>query len=233
MIRLTVWLIAISFVLSTLIHGARAVGNEHSLTFDSLFTNADGTPCGFPCMLGVQPSETLFVDALRIVREHPLVRGQLLTERVDGNLIELIGVDITVVLLRDRRGELALISVHTEPFNTVIVPAERFSQTYTRIESLGKLGDVLARFGIPAHVLVPRRSANMARLFYPQHGMVITGQVGGRDGGTHVQVADEVQYIGISAADWYRDSWQGLTFSATTWHGFSRAMRYLQTSRLP
>jgi len=184
-------------------------------------------------MLGVQPSQTLFMDAIRLVREHPLMRGQLLTERVNGNLIELIGVDVTVVLLRGRRGELALISIHTEPFNTVILPVERFSQNYVPVSSLGTLGEFLVRFGKPAHVLVPRRSTNMVRLFYPEHGMVITSQIGGNSSGTHMRTSDQVQYIGISAADWYRDSWQGLTFYATTWHGFGRAMRYLQTSRLP
>ncbi|PJF35396.1 MAG: hypothetical protein CUN49_10770 [Candidatus Thermofonsia Clade 1 bacterium] len=231
--RFLALLVATSLLFSALINAARAAGSAQPLPIDQFFTHLDGSPCQLPCLLGVQPSQTLFMDANRLVRQHPLMRGQLLTERVNGNLVELIGVDITVVLLRGRRNELALISVHSEPFNTVIVPAERFSHTYTPISSLGTLGDVLVRFGTPAHVLVPRRSANMVRLFYPEQGMVITGQLGGASSGTHMRTSDQVQYIGISAADWYRDSWQGLTFSATTWHGFSRAMRYLQTSRSP
>lgn len=225
--------IALSLLFAALIGTMRVVGSAQALPIDQLFTHADGSACPFPCMLGVQPSQTLFMDALRLVREHPLMRGQLLTERVNGNLVELIGVDITVVLLRGRRNELALISIHIEPFNTVILPSERFSQSYVPVKSLGKLGEFLARFGKPAHVLVPRRSTNMARLFYPEHGMVITSQIGGNANGTHVRTGDQVQYIGISAADWYRDSWQGLTFSATAWHGFSPARRYLQTSRMP
>ncbi len=233
MTRLVLLLIAVSLLFSALVNLARAIGSAQRLTIDQLFTAADGQACSFPCMLGVQPSQTFFMEALRLVREHPLMRGQLLTERVSGNLVELIGVDVTVVLLRGRRSELALISIHTEPFNTVILPVERFSQNYVPIKSLGTLGELLVRFGRPAHVLVPRRSTNMARLFYPEHGMVITSQIGGELGGTHVRTGDQVQYIGISAADWYRDAWQGLTFSATTWHGFSRAVRYLQTSRLP
>jgi hypothetical protein len=233
MVRFASLLLAVSLLFSALINTARAVGSTQPLTLDQLFTDADGGPCLFPCLLGVRPSQMPFMEANRLVRQHPLMRGQLLTERVSGNLVELIGVDITVVLLRGRRSELALISIHSEPFSTVIVPAERFSQNYVRIASLGALGDVLARFGTPAHVLVPRRSTNMARLFYPEQGMVITSQLGGKTGGTHIRTSDQVQYIGISAADQYRDAWQGLTFSATTWHGFSRAQRYLQTSRLP
>lgn len=231
--RFVLFLIAVSLLFSTLINVARAVGSAQPLTLDQLFTDADGRSCMIPCLLGVRPSQTPFMDANRIVRQHPLIRGQLLTERVSGNLVELIGVDITVVLLRGRRNELALISIHSEPFSTVIVPAERFSQNYVPIASLGALGDALARFGTPAHVLVPRRSTNMARLFYPDHGMVVTSQLGSKLGSTHIRTSDQVQYIGISAADQYRDAWQGLTFSATAWHGFSRAQRYLQTSRLP
>ncbi|MCS6870445.1 MAG: hypothetical protein RML95_10020 [Anaerolineae bacterium] len=233
MIRLILVVIALSLVLSALINTARSSGSSQPLTLDQLFTGANGEACASLCMLGVTPSQTSFVDANRLVRQHPLVRGQLLTERVNGNLVELIGVDITVVLLRGRRNELALISIHTEPFNTVILPAERFSQNYVRVDSLGTLGDVLARFGTPARVLVPRRSTNMMRLFYPQHSMVITSQIASRSGETHVRTSDQVQYIGISALEQYRDAWQGLTLSATAWHGFSRAVRYLQTSRQP
>jgi hypothetical protein len=126
-----------------------------------------------------------------------------------------------------------MISVHTEPSSRVFVPAGRFNQDYVRIDSLGTLGDVLARFGTPAHVLVPRQTTGLMRLFYPQRNMVITSQIVGKKGETHVRTSAQVQYIGVSTMDQYRDAWQGLTLSATTWQGFGRAVRYLQTSRLP
>lgn len=233
MMRLILLLIALSLALSALINTARSVGSEQSLALDQLFTDAQGEACPFPCMLGVTPNQTLFMDALRLVREHPLVRSQLLMESINGGLVELIGVDITVSLLRGRRNELAMISIHTEPSSRMIVPAGRFNQDYVRISSLGTLGDVLARFGTPAHVLVPRQTSGLMRLFYPQRNMVITSQIVSKKGETHVRTSAQVQYIGVSTMDQYRDAWQGLTLSATTWQGFGRAVRYLQTSRLP
>jgi hypothetical protein len=71
-LRLTLALVGSLIVLVLTV---RLIGNAQPSPLALLFTNADGTPCQQPCLLGVQPGKLSTEQAISLLKKHPLMRG--------------------------------------------------------------------------------------------------------------------------------------------------------------
>ncbi len=60
--------------LAIFVFALRRVGNAQPSPLASLFTNADGTPCEQPCLLGIQPGKLSTEQAVNLLKKHPLMR---------------------------------------------------------------------------------------------------------------------------------------------------------------
>src|SRR5688572_7284975 len=105
--RRVVWFsAALTLLTATTLLSARMIGSASAdpSQFAILFTNADGSPCEQPCLLGVQPGRMSFSDATSMLEKHPVTRnlkhdnsnagpavyvyfsGQTMTTRIDSTL---------------------------------------------------------------------------------------------------------------------------------------------------
>lgn len=129
---------------------ARLIGNQQPLNVAPLFTNADGTTCQQPCLLGVRPGETNGITAAALLRSHPLTRQfEVISERPfriegDAGQIMMISFNEAADGIVDEITLAAFLRYNPDtgsPYSgNVILPPS------------GVLGDILSQFGSPDFV---------------------------------------------------------------------------------
>jgi hypothetical protein len=209
---------------------ARHGGSRVPTALDAYLSQPDGSPCPTTCLYGVSPGKIRFVEAERLLRTHPALRGRILLERNNGFLTELFTVNHVITLIRGPDNTLDLVSVRYTDDSGVIIPADWPDQP-TYQAGLAPLGDALYRFGPPDRVSISRNRERTARFFYLAQGVIITTDAVVYGESAHLDISDRVVYIGISAPETYRNGWGGLVSGATHWGGFSHIRRYMRSSR--
>src|SRR5262245_35734692 len=71
-IRLTLKLVLLS---ASIIVVDRLLGGTRPSPLAPIFTFPDGTPCERRCLFGIQPGVTSVVDAIALLKAHPLLRS--------------------------------------------------------------------------------------------------------------------------------------------------------------
>jgi hypothetical protein len=223
MIRLIRSSILLTLLVALLMAGARTIGAHRPPSTAQLFTLPDGGPCIHPCLLGVQPGMTTYREAGQIIRRHPLIASQYVWERAGANTLDIMGRYLTVSLIADEYGAVAAVSLHLQP------DLAGYMDVLPRTElkrGMVWLGDMMRLIGPPGLVQVAYSKMGMTRMFYPQQGFVVTSFAAGNPNQKRVDLHDKLMYVGLAAATWYREAWNGPMLTASAWQGFSKAKRY-------
>jgi len=130
----------------------RIVGAGNRTPFSALFSNADGTPCERPCMLGLRPGFTNFYAADYLLTQHPFIRGRFhrYADRTSRDLVEYVTTNLRIAISKDGQGRLASISLE---FDSRL--RSRAPNVVSPLEAV-TFGEVVAILGSPTLVL-PRR----------------------------------------------------------------------------
>src|SRR5689334_9220364 len=67
--------LSLSLVCGSSIAAVRFVADRQPLSAAGLFANPDGSACEHPCLFGIQPGYTSRLDAISLLRRHPLASG--------------------------------------------------------------------------------------------------------------------------------------------------------------
>lgn len=219
LIRLALLLIV---ACTALIFAAQMIGSVRPNPLSGLFTNADGTPCERPCLLGVRPGETTMGKAVALIRQHPLVRSTGALEAVRAPTSGLILHNAALVVSldkddRDRVGRIRLYGPNGLPSGDT--PAHRII-----------MGDTLAWLGTPSTTRII--TANQppikysVQLFYEQQQLYVVGRITTGSSLLRLDTGGLLEAIGLYEDAWFSGPFAYEQSKADVWQGFTDSHHY-------
>jgi hypothetical protein len=193
--------------------GVRAVGGMQPSFIASLFTNADGSPCAPPCLLGIQPDQTPFNAVLELLSAHPTTRDWARTSYWAGQRVTYVGVDASLNVVAGRGGRVRFISL---TFDT------RYNWESPDVEMLveansSSLGDVVAVLGAPPRFQsIGRIMQGVGWSYYVDRGLALQTR---REGSRYIDARDVL--IGLFVTG---NLYQSIGLQQ--WHGFTGVEAY-------
>jgi hypothetical protein len=110
--RLAVLALIVTVLLAALVGLTRLISRTNKVTsFALIFTGPNGLPCAQPCMFGIRPGQTTFLDAVALLRAHPLTRDLRVTDSVERRGLVFSGDPFNVGLSCDDEGKLNMVDV--------------------------------------------------------------------------------------------------------------------------
>jgi len=187
---------------AALILTTRLVGRSQPNPLAVLFTNAAGSPCDHPCLLGVRPGETTVDEAMVLVRQHPLVQSISAPELVSAVSFGIIlqKTDLIVALDKDDQNRVGRIRLYGKNG----LPA---GSSFT---DKPVIGDVLAWLGAPSTTRIiainqpPIKYS--AYFFYERQRLYVVGRATTGLSLLRLDTAGLVEAVGLSEAAWFATS---------------------------
>jgi hypothetical protein len=204
-IRITI--VVMSLFLAAIV-GVRTVSAAQKSPIVALFSTPDGSPCVQPCMFGVRPGETLFNDAVQLLKQHPLLVGfeDQITLGDSGLQYATFGKNrVEIYLEEDNDDRVLFIRLELFPPGLVISP---FS-----------FGDLVLFFGVPEYVSVG--NYQVAEIGYHYFHLNYARP------GTHtMSVNDQFERLFVRAFPLDEPSRLGVP-----WQGFTTIARYARSTK--
>jgi hypothetical protein len=203
----------------------RLVGAAQPTPFSALFSNADGTPCQRPCMLGLRPGVTDFYAADFALTQHPFIKGRFkrYADRTSRDLVEYVTTNLRIAISKDGQGRLASISLEFDPRLRSRAPnVESPLQAITFGEVVGLLGGPTLVMSQRGFVTV--NPADRIWMYYRNDWLVI---INGVTGVERLDMADQSLIFLLLAPNTYDGVWRNISTSPDfrRWIGFT-AFRY-------
>jgi hypothetical protein len=199
----------------------RLVGAAQPTPFSALFSNADGTPCQRPCMLGLRPGVTNFYAADYLLTQHPFIQGRFTryADRTSRDLVEYVARNLRIAIAKDGQGTLASITLDFDPRLRSRAPnVESPLQAIT-------FGEVVGLLGAPTLVMSQRgfvtvNPADRIWMYYRNDWMVIINGVAGVE---RLDMADQSLMLLLLAPTTFDGVWRNISTSSDfrRWIGFT------------
>jgi hypothetical protein len=216
MTRLAYFTLLLVIFLAVTIAVARLVGSSQSSSLVLLFTNPNGTPCQYPCLLGIRPGETAFDDAIALLQLHPFARKLLPDEYNNQDYSSFSDGALTVWVIRGTNGHVGTIGIAV-----LTHKAKLGLQTYLGATSRASIGELMGLVGVPTSIVFQGSGID----YIYEKSKIIAGTIT-YDEQLHVIEDDLLTYISIKDDNHFSKYLYNFRQAKVPWHGFG-SYKYL------